>query len=388
MKLVYRFYHLIGSFFSHRRLFPAALRRLALCAFVNMQSKEIKSKKLPYTITYFVTNQCCLKCAHCFYRNETNKTYNLLSLEEISRICESLKGKIAHIVLTGGEPFLRLDLGEIARLFGDVAGVRIATIPTSGYFPDRLKETFSYLLNNTKMLLNCQLSLDGPEPIHNSIRGDNSAFSKFMESFDALSELRKRFGRNRIPFIHIVTTISKANKDLLPEIAGIGRRLPGIEHSFGFIRGTRAVTFGVNSELLSNFEPLHDIYLSSKEMEICFEQLDNFVWKRKNVGFYERLNREVMRARIEIHKNQNYPGPCYSGYESFILYPDGGLARCEMLKEMGNVRNAGCDIPAFLELKQSENFFKKTTFCFCGHECNLVHFVKHSKESLERLFSD
>lgn len=388
MKMAYRHYNMIGPFFSIRRLFPVTVRRLAIRILLRMQSRNIKMGNPSYVLTYFVTNRCMLKCAHCFYIGEINQDRNLLSLDEVAKVCNSLKGRISHLVLTGGEPLLRPDLGEIARIFWETADVKVSTIVTSGYLPDQLQKTFSYLLKNTNMMINCHLSLDGPESIHNSIRGKKDSFSRLMESFEVISKLRERFGKGRIPVIHICTTISSVNKDLLREIVDIGRQLPRISHSFTFMRGSNNTTFDARPDLISDFDPLNNTYLSVDEMKDCFKELERLVWCRKDVGFYERLNRETMRSRIEIHNDQIPAGLCPSGYQSLVLYSDGGLARCEMLREMGNVRETNCDVLDFLDLKRTKDFFKKTESCFCGHECNLIHFIKKNRKNLELLFSD
>ena len=89
----------------------------------------------PPFLVLFVNSICNMKCEHCFYWRSLNQK-NDLSYEELVALSESL-GPIENLNLSGGEPFLRPEFGEICRQFIRHNGVRQIYVPTNGSFTDR-----------------------------------------------------------------------------------------------------------------------------------------------------------------------------------------------------------------------------------------------------------
>ena len=93
----------------------------------------IKYKQLPSYFIFYPTSRCNLKCKHCFYHDSLNKKFNELTLDEIERITKSMD-PILHLILTGGEPYLRHDLDQIVKIFYKNTRVPIRTIPSNGWY--------------------------------------------------------------------------------------------------------------------------------------------------------------------------------------------------------------------------------------------------------------
>ncbi len=101
-----------------------------------------KKGELPVYLVYFITDACNAKCKHCLLADgahpgweEPSMTYRKqeLSLEEIDKVSSSMgKGSLMFLLPTGGEPFLRKDIGEIIKIFHKNTGVRNVGIPTNG----------------------------------------------------------------------------------------------------------------------------------------------------------------------------------------------------------------------------------------------------------------
>src|SRR3989338_5284971 len=79
----------------------------------------VKDVDGPIQLVHFVNTECNLRCSHCFVFGEDvrYRTKNQLSLDEIEKITRGLGRKMRHVSLTGGEPILREDLSEIARMY-------------------------------------------------------------------------------------------------------------------------------------------------------------------------------------------------------------------------------------------------------------------------------
>ena len=87
---------------------------------------------LPVSLVFFVTSKCNLLCRHCFYWEELNNGKDEFTLEEIERISLSLPNLLT-VSLTGGEPYLRPDLPEVAAALERNSGARNIQIPSTGY---------------------------------------------------------------------------------------------------------------------------------------------------------------------------------------------------------------------------------------------------------------
>ena len=136
-----------------------------------------------------ITNNCNLHCTHCYWwRQEKNPDLND---EQMIDFMKSLRRDGLRIIyLLGGEPLLRPKIcAEAGKIFDFTL---IFTNGTLGYPP----------VNNAMY----SLSIDGPEKIHDNIRGKGT-FRKVTEILDKQSTK---------VMIHV--TVCKSNKDYLKEI--------------------------------------------------------------------------------------------------------------------------------------------------------------------------
>ena len=97
----------------------------------HLHKAVIKKNQLPSYFIYFPTSRCNLHCSHCFYHDSLNKRFNELSLDEIDTFTKTMD-PLLHLVLTGGEPYLRHDLDQIVRIFYQNTKLPILTIPSNG----------------------------------------------------------------------------------------------------------------------------------------------------------------------------------------------------------------------------------------------------------------
>jgi MoaA/NifB/PqqE/SkfB family radical SAM enzyme len=142
-------------------------------------------------LTQFVTARCPLSCGHCFYADEKARADRgaELSLPEFQRLAAALP-PVPKLILTGGEPFVREDLPDIAATFADGRSrCRQITVPTSGVFPERVAALVSSLLaDRPGLVLEIQLSIDGVGPDHDAIRGPGT-WAALRETWQRLAAL-------------------------------------------------------------------------------------------------------------------------------------------------------------------------------------------------------
>ncbi|MFQ5799983.1 MAG: radical SAM protein, partial [Bacteroidota bacterium] len=168
-------------------------------------------------IIFYVTNRCNFRCKFCFYYAEIEKGRkpNELSVEEIEQIAKST-GALLQLSLTGGEPFVRKEFAEITSIFVENTGVRFITIPTNASLTDRMVRYLETVLPQyPDTFIRLTFSVDGIGEDHDENRSMPGSFDKIIESYKAISPLRKHF-RNLVLDTNSVFT--KKTEDSIVDI--------------------------------------------------------------------------------------------------------------------------------------------------------------------------
>src|SRR5712691_2581922 len=96
------------------------------------------TRRYPVSLVHFVTNRCNARCSFCFIDFDDPKTFrDELTIDEIDRITKALGPNLQNVNLTGGEPFARRDLLDIARCYFRNTKARSIFITSNGSLPDR-----------------------------------------------------------------------------------------------------------------------------------------------------------------------------------------------------------------------------------------------------------
>ena len=96
-------------------------------------------KNEPISLVHFVTNRCNARCSFCFIDFDNPKTFQgELTLEEIDKLTKNLGRSLLNVNLTGGEPFARKDILDIARCYFKNTTVESITMPSNGSLPKRM----------------------------------------------------------------------------------------------------------------------------------------------------------------------------------------------------------------------------------------------------------
>src|SRR3989338_724341 len=140
----------------------------------NKVFRWFKTINYPSYVIFFVTARCNASCKMCFYRDNIQKgnyAGNELTLEEYEKISKKIR-LINILGISGGEPFLRDDLSEIIKIIYKNCPPLVVDLPTNGFFVESIIKQAEEIAKSCKnMIVDLQLSIDGPEEIHNQIRG-------------------------------------------------------------------------------------------------------------------------------------------------------------------------------------------------------------------------
>ena len=159
------------------------------------------------------TLRCNLRCTHCGSSCEPSTPVRELTTEEIlgvlKTIDEDFDASRMAVAITGGEPLMRPDLFEVMaqmRKYGMQFGiVTNATLLT----PDKAAKLRDVGLCTTS------ISLDGPEDVHDKVRGEGS-FRKTVAGIGVAREAG-------IPIVEAITCVRPANVDRLEETERVVR---------------------------------------------------------------------------------------------------------------------------------------------------------------------
>ena len=106
-------------------------------------------KNYPTQIANFaITYRCNSRCQNCnIWHKEPENELTLTEIIKFFTVNRDFLKKVASVQLTGGEPFLREDLPQIAAtITKNIPGCMI-WIPTNGLDPERIKDQVLKLLN-------------------------------------------------------------------------------------------------------------------------------------------------------------------------------------------------------------------------------------------------
>jgi len=325
-----------------------------------------KRNQLPSYFIFYPTSKCNLSCSHCFYHDSLNKRFNELSLEEIDKFTKTMD-PLLLLILTGGEPYLRNDIDEIARLFYENTKVPIISIPSNGFFKDKMINKIKNMMESCPdLVLNQMISLDGLYEDHDKIRGAKGSFDKAIESIKALKELQREYNRINIGTI---TTFTSQNQSKFKEIIkGIYDISKPDNITITLVRGDPKEKVNVNLDM--------NLYREGVKYR------DELFFSKKMPGHIRfKGNKLATAARIilnekvqEIHETNKYQMPCYAGNLSGVMYSEGEVYPCEILDDshkIGNIRDFDLNFrKLWLSQKAKEEIkFIRGTNCFCTHEC-------------------
>ena len=139
----------------------------------------------------FVTNDCNLRCTHCYVSSGDHVPPNELTTAELVKLVDDARELgVSRFYFTGGEPFLRKDIFELVDHV--CQGSELVVLTNAMYFVGKNVERLEAVAaraNRDLRRLFFQVSLDGPTAeIHERVRGPNN-FDKTIEGIRTLVRL-------------------------------------------------------------------------------------------------------------------------------------------------------------------------------------------------------
>jgi radical SAM protein with 4Fe4S-binding SPASM domain len=338
------------------------------------------SKHRPIQLTLFLTRRCNARCKFCFYltgesgsRREpgeiekgSGENGSEMSLAEIEQLSSSL-GSLLWLAFSGGEPFLREDLTEISRVFYKRNRPSIILIPTNGLLPELIRAKTAEILEQCrKSTVVVKLSLDGPEEVHDRLRGVPGAYRKTMETYRLLRRLLDVHPNFELG---INSVFCRENQGHMDDLIASIRTMPGVRtHTVSLIRGK------VAEGDLKNVDP--EAYARAAEC-LARDMRHRSGNRYRFSGSGLKAAQDILQRRL-IHRTvteQARQIPCYAGRLTLVVTEDGDCYPCESFAaNMGNLREFGCDLKKLLKTKKAYQALHsiQQANCHCTHECYMM----------------
>jgi MoaA/NifB/PqqE/SkfB family radical SAM enzyme len=258
----------------------------------------------PLVVSFELTHSCVANCRHCDKGGIKPEPPGLLRAPDYRRLRSLLKPMAVQ--LSGGEPLLRKDIGEIVRAVKERNGLPYTILVTNG----RLLTEEKYLALRTLGVNQVSISLDFPDPRHDDFRRSPGLYEHLAKLVPALA-------RRGYDDVVVNTAITREN--------------------LGSLRGIyeRAREWGV-SVSYSAYTPLRtrsmEHYISSvADLDLLRGTLDELLELKAHNG--RITNSPWTLAGIhDFFRHGTVPG-CKAGRRFLVVTPTGGLRPCSMYEQ-------------------------------------------------------
>ena len=277
-------------------------------------------------ISLEITHRCICRCSMCNIWKisadardlDLSDYWRLLSSPDLRRLRE--------LDLTGGEPFLRDDLGKLLQGICELQPrhfpeLRTLAITTNGIMTDRILERTREIIGplqdrSIDLVLAC--GMDAVGDLHDRIRNFPGAWKRLQETLSGLHHIRQAHS-NLV--LGIKTTVVPPNTHELGRIADYAR-----ENGLFTIISPCIIT----PNRFGNTDRQVDLKFSSEDLEtiIHFYESQQFAWS----GHREALLGYLKTGRMEK--------PCSAGFNYLFVRYNGEVFSCPVLPvSLGNIKD-------------------------------------------------
>ncbi len=334
---------------------------------------------LPRFLTHTLTFSCNARCVMCDSWKKPSS--GDLSLGEIRRIYSQLP-EMDAVRLTGGEPFLRPDLLEIAGLAVHNLRPLALHVTTNGLLTDQIIAFCERRPRTTP--LHVLVSVDGMEEKHDRTRGRAGAWSRATRTIRELaprSELNIRLAVNQ--------TILDA------EGLGHYERLRDYLKPHG-VRVNVVMAYDASATYSPEEEavlvaPSFGGFIGAHGMDP--ERVERFISviraDLREASFLERLGKQYYMRGLEnrVMKGSSVPNPrCVALNSHMRILPDGSVPTCQFnTLRIGNLRDQAFDAVWFGDrAEQQRAWVRKCPGCWA--ECEVLPNAVYSGDIVAQWF--
>ncbi len=293
---------------------------------------------LPRMLTYTVSFTCNARCAMCDSWRKGSE--GDLTLAEVERIFDQLP-QLDIVRLTGGEPFVRRDLTDIARVAIEKLTPALLHVTTNGFLTDRIVDFCERRPKDVP--LNLLVSIDGVGDKHDEIRGHKGAFRTAMRTLEALAPRRKELRLNLAVNQTILDAEGAAQYgELHALLAPLGIQNQVVVAYKESATYSRTHETNVAPAYPGHFETFGN--LSREDLERLFAAIE------ADLATYSFADRAAKRYYLDGIRNRLLgggpdPNPaCVALHAHLRIFPNGDVPVCQFnSNRLGNLREQSFD---------------------------------------------
>ncbi len=330
-------------------------------------------KNEPISLVHFITNRCNARCSFCFIDFDNPDAFKgELTLDEINKLTQSLGKSLLNVNLTGGEPFARKDIVDIAKIYLKNTTIQSMYITTNASLPDRI-ENFAKIINSldNNLELNFQISIDDFPKNHDKVRKIDNLFDNCLDAYRRLKKLELQ---NVNPIVSI--TVSHENCNNIKDIFKYLHQDCKIDS----MKCTIVRDEGVYKTPIQKKEKIFEAYnwLTNEIQKMSKEKkINNYNLKSIQGRVHNKKDEISWDMVSKMYMKPKYISPCHAGSLFGIITANGLVYPCEILEEkkLGSLRDNNMNFMKIWKnniTKETKDFIIKSK-CNCTYECALSY---------------
>jgi len=292
---------------------------------VEVDGEGASDRDLPHVVAWNLTARCNLECPHCYISAGSWRSGGEdLSTEECRRITDEVLAvnPSPMFVLSGGEPLVRDDLEEIAAYASEQGATVVVGTNGTLLTRDRIASLKDAGVRGVA------ISVDSLRPeYHDRFRRGAGALQQTLSAVERLRE-------GRLDFV-IQTTLTRANREEIPEIVGWAAEQGAVCFNLYFLVGTGRGEGMASEDRLTGLSP--------DENEAVLAELADLQREfRGRLMIRSKCQPQLMRHVHERDPDSpllNYRTRCPCGVQYCRITPEGKVTPCPYLPEVvGDLR--------------------------------------------------
>lgn len=344
------------------------------------------TQREPFSVVHFITNRCNARCKHCFIDFKNPDTFKgELTLEEIKQLTKTFGKHLFNVNLTGGEPFIRQDIFEIAEAYFQNTTIDSIFITTNGMFTELTKNFLDkFIASGIKGKIIFSFSIDNFREAHDENRRAKGLYDNVIKTYN----LVKNYNLPNI-MANIAITVTNHNCDKVVELYDYLRDVEKI----AAITATAMREEGVVKKIApEDKKRIFDAYMKLTKMiheDILSGKLQGY--KRGLQGIIMNSKNIIVNRIFErTYLNPQYVSHCPAGALFGVIGADGQVYPCEILdRPLGNVRDFDLNFMKVWnneKTKEAKKFIKDIN-CHCSYECAWSINVVSNKQYIPKLIT-
>lgn len=296
----------------------------------------------PQQITFDITDRCQLQCVTCSkWKTKANDVIQKeLTTEDWKKVLKDLHewlGVGFWFCFSGGEPFLRQDIFELAD-YAHSLGIKIASM-TNAF---SIQNIYEKIIDSPIESLNISLNSINKPIIHDKSRGKEGSYERAIAAVMTLQQLKKKSKSNL--GINIATIMFPENLDeIIPLVEFVTKnKINGIMfqllddkesfHGYNVQKGCDTQGYKMPKELRKNY-----INMSKKAVEVINKLIEMKQAGHSIYNSYEQL--EAMKIFFKEPDDILELIKCDVGSTNYAIDPYGNVRLCFNMEPIGNIRD-------------------------------------------------